>query len=176
MQNVDIMKIKASFSAKVIEDYLIQCQGLAMDYTYQALAYLAEECVNRIRDRSAADSWIDHTGNLRSSIGYIITVNGEVATKGGFKPTNAKSGNGGEGQKHGSEYADSIVSRYSSTPLALVVVAGMEYAVFVEALDNKDVLAATELWARAEWKNREPKLKAKIEDEWEKLAKQMNIA
>ena len=170
------MEIKASFSAKVMEDYLTRCQELAMDFTYQALAYLAEECVNRVRDRSAADSWVDHTGNLRSSIGYMITVNGKVATKGGFKPTNAKIGNGSDGQKRGPEYADSLVSRYSSTPMALVVVAGMEYAVFVEALDNKDVLAATELWAKAEWRNREPKLKAKIENEWEKLATQMGLA
>lgn len=170
------MGIKAQFSPKKIEEYLAQCQQLAYDYTYQAFAYLAEECVNRVRDRSADDSWIDHTGNLRSSIGYVITVNGNIAVKGGFKPTDAPDGNGGKGQKEGEDYADGIVSRFSSTPLALVVVAGMEYAVFVEARDNKDVLAATELWARAEWKRREPQLKAKIENAWKKLARQMNIA
>lgn len=170
------MAVKAQFSPKKFEEYLAQCQQLAMDEVFKTFAFLAEECVNRVRDRSADDSWIDHSGNLRSSIGYIITVNGEIAVKGGFKPTNAPDGNGSEGQKTGADYAQSLVSRFSSTPLALVVVAGMEYAVFVEARDNKDVLAATELWARAEWKRREPQLKAKIENGWKKLAQQMNIA
>lgn len=32
---------------------------------------------------------------------------------------------------------------------ALVVVAAMNYADFVEAKENKDVLASTELWARS---------------------------
>lgn len=170
------MPIKRTDSQSLFEDYMKRCQELAMEYTYQAMAYFAEECVNRVRNRSADDSWIDHTGNLRSSIGYIITVDGKVATQGGFKPTAAPDGNGGKGQKEGEDYAQSLVSRFSLKPLALVVVAGMEYAVFVEARDNKDVLAATELWARDEWKRREPQLKAKIENGWKKLAQQMNIA
>ena len=170
------MSIKAQFSTKKFEEYLSQCQQLAMDYTYKAMAYLAEKCVNRIRDRSADDSWIDHTGNLRSSIGYLITINGQPVTKGGFKPTNAPDGNGGKGQQEGEDYANSIASRFASNPIALVVVAGMEYAIYVEARDNKDVLAATELWARAEWKRREPKLKLAIENACKRLAQQMNIA
>lgn len=32
---------------------------------------------------------------------------------------------------------------------ALVVVAAMNYADFVEAIESKDVLASTELWARS---------------------------
>ena len=40
-----------------------------------------------------------------------------------------------------------LASEYSNT-YALVVVAGMNYADYVEALENKDVLASTELWAK----------------------------
>lgn len=170
------MAIQSTFSMAKLEEYLTRCNEIALDYTYQAMAYLAEECVNRVRDRSAEESWIDQTGNLRSSIGYIITQNGKVVTSGGFKPANAPKGNGNEGKRTGEEYANLIASRYSSKPIALVVVAGMEYAVFVEARDNKDVLAKTELWARDEWQKREPKLKAKIENAWAKLAQQMGIA
>lgn len=170
------MAIQTTFSEKRLNEYLARCQELAMNLTYKAMAYLAEECVNRVRDRSAEESWIDHTGNLRSSIGYIITRNGEVLTSGGFQPTKAEKGNGSEGQRTGAEYANLIVSQYATKPIALVVVAGMEYAVYVEARDNKDVLAKTELWARDEWKKCEPKLKAAIEKEWDKLAKQMGIA
>lgn len=170
------MAIQSTFSMAKLEEYLTKCNEIALNYTYQAMAYLADECVNRVRDRSAEESWIDQTGNLRSSIGYIITQNGKIVTSGGFKPTNAPNGNGNEGKRTGEEYANLIASRYSSKPLATVVVAGMEYAVFVEARDNKDVLAKTELWARDEWQKREPTLKTKIENAWAKLAKQMGIA
>lgn len=169
------MPIEAQFKENALEEYIHRCHELAMDYIFEAFANLAEQCVNRIRDRSAKESWVDHTGNLRSSIGYIITINGQPAVSGGFKPTNARQGNGEQGQKRGPEYANEILSAYSSKPIALVVVAGMEYAVSVEAMSNKDVLAATELWARGEWAKREPELRETIENAWEKLAKQMNI-
>lgn len=41
-----------------------------------------------------------------------------------------------------------LVKEYSQV-YALVVVAAMNYADFVEAKENKDVLASTELWARS---------------------------
>jgi len=170
------MAIERSFSVPQFEAYLSRCQEYAMQEAYRALANLAERSVNRIRDRSAEDSWIDHSGNLRSSVGYLITMNGKPMVQGGFQPTNAPDGKGGEGQKVGQEYAESIASRYASSPIALVIVAGMEYAVYVEALENKDVLADTELWARAEWEKSEPKLKAKIERGWKTIAREMNVA
>lgn len=41
-----------------------------------------------------------------------------------------------------------LAKEYSQV-YALVVVAAMNYADFVEAKENKDVLASTELWARS---------------------------
>ena len=41
------------------------------------------------------------------------------------------------------------LSKEYSQVYALVVVAAMNYADFVEAKENKDVLASTELWARS---------------------------
>lgn len=41
-----------------------------------------------------------------------------------------------------------LAKEYSQV-YALVVVAAMNYADFVEANENKDVLASTELWARS---------------------------
>lgn len=169
------MAIDKKFSVPQFEAYLSRCRDYAMRESCRALAFLAEKCVNRIRDRSSEDSWIDHTGNLRSSIGYLITMDGKPITQGGFKPTEAPGGNGGEGQQVGAKYVSQIASRYASEPLVLVVVAGMEYALFVEALDNKDVLADTELWARSEWKKQEPMLRAKIERGWETIAREINV-
>lgn len=170
------MPIKQTTPDSVIDNYLKRCHELAMDLTYKAMAKLGELCINRIRDRSSDDSWKDHTGNLRSSIGYMITRDGKPIVKGGFQPTSAPEGNGGKGRQNGENYVDSLTSQYASYQLAMVVVAGMEYAIYVEAHDNKDVLASTEIWARNKWKSEEPKLKAAIEAAWDRLAKQMKIA
>lgn len=155
--------------------FMLEYQKMVFDKTYAALAYLAEEAVNRIRDRSSEESWIDHTGNLRSSVGFIITENGRPITTGGFKSTSAPEGNGADGQRKGAEYANSIASQYSRYPIVAIVVAGMEYAVYVEAMENKDVLASVELWVRATWREREPKLRAAIDKAAAKLQKEMGL-
>ena len=43
----------------------------------------------------------------------------------------------------------SDLAKEYSRVYALVVVAAMNYADFVEAIESKDVLASTELWARS---------------------------
>lgn len=129
----------------------------------EGLQYFGETCVKFIRDRSAAESWFDHSGNLRSSIGYIIHKNGNVIDLGGFFPTNAPQGNGSEGVLSGKEYAKTLV-KFVSGVFVLSIVAGMNYAEYVEARDNKDVLAQCELWAKEEWPKREKALKIKIKD------------
>jgi hypothetical protein len=110
----------------------------------KTLAYLGEQCVARIRDRSAEDSWIDRTGNLRSSIGYAVYDYGKKVVESSFESVL----NGSTGSVKGKRYVDSLASQYADT-LALVVVAGMDYAEHVEAIDSKDVLASTELWAKS---------------------------
>lgn len=170
------MPIKADFPKEAIQEYMNGCRMIALSLTYTALARLAEQCVNRIRDRDAEDSWNDQTGNLRSSIGYIITQNGTPLVSGGFLPTSAPQGTGAKGQQVGQSYAESIVRQYAGCLLVLVVVAGMEYAVYVEAMDNKDVLASTKLWAEKKWAKMQPKLQVKIEKQWDKLAKKLKLA
>lgn len=111
---------------------------------FRALAYLGEQSIARIRDRTGEDSWFDQTGNLRSSIGYAIYGEGRKIIESAF----AVVKNGSQGSAEGKRMIDELASKYAET-YALVVVAGMEYADAVEARDNKDVLASTELWAKA---------------------------
>lgn len=108
-----------------------------------ALAKLGEECVARIRDRSPEESWIDHTGNLRSSIGYTVIANGRKEAESAMR----RYGSGTEGTEAGRRMLDSLVAQYAKT-YALVVAAGMDYASYVEGVAGKDVLASAELWAR----------------------------
>ena len=111
----------------------------------RALSYLGEVCVRKIKDRTAQESWIDQTGNLRSSIGYAIYEYGRKEIESAFRVVKK----GHEGVLEGQKMIDELARMYSNT-YALVVVAGMNYAEYVEAKDNKDVLASTELFARKE--------------------------
>lgn len=117
----------------------------------QNLDLLGLKAVRFIRDRGAEASWTDQTGNLRSSIGYILVRDGEVISGGGFETVNGpRRGDADkDGSKEGRGFADSLAERYPAG-YALIVVAGMDYAAYVEAMDNKDVLAGGEIFLRKE--------------------------
>lgn len=110
----------------------------------RAFAKLGEECLIKIRNRSGEESWFDRTGNLRSSIGYAVYDYGKDVIRSSFNVVKT----GSDGTNKGNRMIDELASLYAST-YALVVVAGMEYAEYVEAMENKDVLANTYLWARS---------------------------
>lgn len=95
------------------------------------------ECVNEARNNG---SYLDQTGNLRSSIGYAILKDGMIYKKSDF--TQVKQG--GEGRKSGSQFIQEIASEFRSG-LVLIVVAGMEYAAYVET--KRNVLSSSELLA-----------------------------
>ena len=112
-----------------------------------ALQMLGSECVNKIRNRRQEESWFDQTGNLRSSIGMAVVNRGKIAVESAFK-TILK---GAEGSEQGRKYVESLAHLFADT-YSLVVVAGMSYAEYVEAIESKDVLASTEVWASKELK------------------------
>lgn len=112
-----------------------------------ALQMLGSECVNKIRDRKQEESWFDQTGNLRSSIGMAVVNRGKIAVESAFK-TILK---GAKGSEEGRKYVESLAHLFADT-YSLVVVAGMSYAEYVEAMESKDVLASTEVWASKELK------------------------
>lgn len=118
-----------------------------LDIIYQevtrSLAYLGEQTITYIRDRSGVDSWFDQTGNLRSSIGYAIFQEGKKVIGSTFESVL----NGSAGSSAGQAYINSLASKYADA-FALVVVAGMDYADYVEAMERKDVLAGGALQAR----------------------------
>lgn len=121
--------------------------------TIRALSYLGEMCVIEAKDRPQEASWFDQSGNLRSSIGYVIVHNGRIIKYSEFNQVKQ----GTDGVKEGKELATELVKQYKSG-YALIVVAGMNYAELVEAMDNKNVLASTELFARQEM----PKMMVKL--------------
>lgn len=110
----------------------------------RSLSYLGEQCVKHARDRSQDDSWIDRTGALRSSVGYAVYEKGKKKIESDFPIVKE----GAEGAEEGRRMLNELAQLYSDT-YTLVVVAAMNYAEYVESLDNKDVLASTELMAQS---------------------------
>lgn len=128
------------------------------------LAYLGEECVSMVREGKQAGLWIDRTGNLRSSIGYVVVVDGEIEQLGGFTTTENGTELGASGTAEGRTYVEQLAQQ-NNKGFSLILVAGMAYASYVEAMENKDVLANAELYARQE----APKLAEKLEEEITKI-------
>lgn len=102
------------------------------------LQYIGERCLNTARE---TNSYKDRTGNLRSSLGYIIVLDGKIQYQSDF----AVVLQGGIGAKSGIQYAKEVARQFPEG-IVLLVVAGMEYAAYVSAT-GRDVLDSAELLA-----------------------------
>lgn len=113
----------------------------------EALAKLGEECVTHAREIPAEVGFKDQTGNLRSSMGYVIFKDG-VAIHTWYEkvpPKKPKEGVVYDGMERGKHLAEQVGS--VTKGIVLVVTAGMNYATYVEA-KGRDVLASAELLAQ----------------------------
>lgn len=122
----------------VIGDKLTSKAEAMMRVIADALCYVGERCLIEARD---GGTYIDQTGNLRSSIGYAVVINGQVlqyACAGKVK-------DGSEGVSQGLEYLRSRIQKASKKGIVLIVTAGMNYAEYVET--KRVVLSKAELMA-----------------------------
>lgn len=142
---VQDMGITLVTPTSAVEKLLYQSFIIIKEEVIRALAKLGEESIAKVRDRSHDESWIDHTGNLRSSIGYSVFDYGRKQIESAFNIVLQ----GNDGPQAGRRLIEECAKEYAKC-YALVVVAGMNYADRVESLENKDVLTSTELWAKAQ--------------------------
>lgn len=113
-------------------------------YIGRKLDEFVEECISNLQmvgeaviaEARTSGSYTDRTGNLRSSVGYVIVRDGEIVNKGGFD-------SGKEGAEEGARYAESLAGKYPQG-IVLIVVAGMNYAAYVSA-KGYNVLESAEL-------------------------------
>jgi len=112
------------------------------------LIYVGEAAVKEARENHR---YKDRTGNLTSSIGYCVLDNGKVIVESSFDVARGvwkddKGRNhpysGDAGSSEGREFLHTLISEHSSG-LVLIVVAGMDYAAYVEA-KNLNVLDSAE--------------------------------
>lgn len=82
-------------------------------------------------------SWQDDSGNLRSSVGYAVARKGRITKMSDFETVL----NGAEGSAKGKRKVAEIASKYAQYDCMLVIVAGEEYAVYVEAVNGKVVMS-----------------------------------
>lgn len=151
------MEVKGDISG--LDKYMEEVE----QYYLSRLAEAGEEAVVK----AVTKGWYQNiTGNLRSSIGYVIGYDGKVIKEGGFHKVQGrgenyqhvtfttrqgkdvdfwargKFGDGSEGSRKGLELARSIVSKTKG--YSFVIVAGMEYASYVNS-KGYDVMDSAKL-------------------------------
>lgn len=117
----------------------------------ERLRRLGEMCVTQARSVPPSVGFHDQTGNLRSSIGYMVFVDGVSVHQSTFEQVSPqaahKDGVTYDGGKKGEAYCREIGE--NTTGVCLVVVAGMDYATYVES-KGRDVLTSAEHLAEQE--------------------------
>lgn len=107
------------------------------DSIIETLEYIGEKAVTIARDRG---NYNNITGNLRSSIGYVVLHDGEPVRQGNQEVYK----DGGEGSKVAEELLTRVSSEYPQG-IVLIVCAGMKYASYVEDIHGRDVLTSARL-------------------------------
>lgn len=114
------------------------------------LFYIGEECLANAR---ANHLYYNQTGNLCSSIGYCIIVDGEIVGEAFFDKSAGRGGEkpGSEGKQKGMEYLHKLATEQPTKGINFVMVAGMPYAQYVEAM-SLDVLDTSQQMAETKIK------------------------
>lgn len=132
------MPIKQTTTAEQIDAHINDFLHRKQEALLMRMSYIGEQVLNAAR---STNSYKDQTGNLRSSIGYVIVKDGSVVRASSFEQVK----NGSDGTSKGRSYAESLASRYKNG-IALIVVAGMNYAAYVKRR-GYDVIDSSELLA-----------------------------
>ena len=82
VSKTDMRKLKAGLQAKMKDIVAL---------LVKQLSFTGEECIRIARE---SGSYNDITGNLRSSIGYVVLVDGKPVVTGASKQYNGKNGHG----------------------------------------------------------------------------------
>lgn len=149
------MKVKVTGIQETKAYIKERAERMAKEYLSE-LDKLAMDVVTAIRT-SEVSFWNDVTGNLRSSIGYKIVRDGETM----FENFQICNGGGAEGMQKAKSYAQELASKYHKG-VVVVIVAGMEYASYVEDVESRVVLKGGELLAENKLQKLDAKWKSMI--------------
>lgn len=143
-------------NSKFIADYIKQQREKLEAALIFRLEYLVEYLTNHAKSDQIA-GYQDRTSNLKSSIGGFVMKDGKPVTYAGF----INQAGATEGSQTGLEFINDLIQDYPNG-YVLVIVAGMEYATYVENFHNLNVLKKTELEMRKELPKILEKLKLEV--------------
>lgn len=123
------------FNTKDIDKMIARFGVNAEAKVYQTLVQAGEYAVSEARKGGVYNNI---TGNLRSSIGYVITKDGSVIAENFEKSQHGSDRNTGVATAR--QLAVRTAISVAKKGYVLVVVAGMEYAAAVQDIAGKDVL------------------------------------
>ena len=132
------MPIRRETTDSAIDEYIEKLVDRKTKALIRDYCYIGEQCVNHARIHG---NYGNPTGNLRSSIGYVVVMDGEIVQMSSFESIF----DGQKGSVDGKAFALQIASRFPKG-ICLIVVAGMKYASSVSGR-GKDVLDSSELLA-----------------------------
>lgn len=128
------MALRFTGDMNAINKRFTDAQNDMVNKVLRILRYVGEMAINEAR---IAGSYQDYTGNLRSSVGYSIIINGRI--------TEESYQGEAEGVAKGKAAAREVAS--TQPDVALVIVAGMKYASQVESR-GRNVLTSAEQLAK----------------------------
>lgn len=134
------MGIRTITTDAEIDRQLEECMATAKYIMASRLCHIGEEAVNAMRMNG---NYTDRTGNLRSSTGYVVVMDGKIVEMSDFK---AVLPTAHEGSKKGKAFIKELAAKFP-TDIVLIVVAGMDYAYYVQDKHEKDVTTSGELMA-----------------------------
>lgn len=124
---------------QVIGDQLKASVEAKLRVLVNTFCYVGEQCIIEARE---AGNYTDQTGNLRSSIGYAVVMDGKVVQRDCID----KVKQGDKGVSEGDDYLSKRIKKARKKGIVLIVTAGMNYAEYVEA-KGYNVLSSAELKA-----------------------------
>lgn len=125
-------------------------KGYAKEFVDKQMALKRQVIINNYIDVAEAalevartqHGYSRQTGNLTSSTGYCILDNGKVLVMSSFEVVD----NGKKGAEEGRKFLRKLISE-NSKGLVFIMVAGMSYASYVEAM-SLDVLRSAEMLSK----------------------------
>jgi len=140
------MAIKPQFTEQELKKELMVETNRIEQTIINRFAYIGEKAVSYARSLTPSEgSFTNRTGILRSSIGFAIFNKGTLVRISSFSSVK----NGSNGAAMGKTFVKSL-SGLANKGIVLAVVAGADYAFYVESIYNKDVISGSELVTKKE--------------------------
>jgi len=125
--------IKPKFEMSDVKNQFDEFKNNINDHVVEVLKSLADSTADNARKNA---EFLNHTFNLRSSLGTVVFRDGSIVHR------NFKDVGGDDGYQKAITVAESNIP---SSGIGMMLVAGEDYALYVEAKHNKWVISGSSL-------------------------------